>query len=359
MSLIKTLVVLLCVVVLSLPLQAADFDKFEVYGGFSYLWNDVTANPGVGSFQPYYFNESNLFFGSLILFLPLYHTLTNPSGFQGLHGFEVSGTYNFKKWLGVEVGYQRHSGEQVMDQNLQSLSYSNTGYFITTVTSVPVNPTQGGPVLPTTNEYDIPANSHTDATGFGTANLTRNTILIGPKFSWRSSSKFTPFAHVQFGVSQYKRNNLKMNYTVSSVYNEYSLDAAGNSNLVEKQTWDLTGKLTKGEFSNLGFAMSVGGGVDWKITKRLSVRLIQADYMPTRHGFDYKYTDDFTSDISDYKYKIVQILQGISDQGPVYADYVQETRQRVIYSGTRDFSYSVPHQFLHNIRLSAGVVFRF
>jgi len=363
MSFARMLFALLCVAVLSAPVQAADFDKFELYGGFSYLWNSVNANPGANSFQPYYFNESNLFFGEINLFLPLYHSLTNPSGFQGLPGFEVSGAYNFRNWFGVEFAYQRHSGQQVLNQKLQYLNYDNMGNFSVTITQTPVNPTQGGPQLPTTTEYAYPANSKTEAVGFGTADLTRNTFLIGPKFAWRSNSRLTPFAHALFGVSLYKRNNLKMDYSAYSEYNEYNYD--NYSTLAARQTFDLKGTLTKGEFSNMGFAMSIGGGVDLKMTKRLSIRLIQADYVPTRHGFNYKYTDDSTSDISYYTYTTVLIpisgdLTGSCDNpNTTCAYYTQETRNRVKYTGTRNFSYSVPHQFLNNIKLSAGVVVKF
>jgi hypothetical protein len=294
----------------------------------------------------------------------MYHSLTTPSGFKGMPGFEISGAYNFKKWLGVEFGYQRHSGQQILNQTLQYLNYDNMGDFSTTITLKPVNPTQGGPQIPTTTTpFTLPANSHTEAVGFGTADLTRNTFLIGPKFTWRSNSRFTPFAHIQFGVSQYKRNNFKMNYSVNSEYSEFNVDDKGENFLVQKQIYVLKGALTKGEFSSLGFAMSVGGGVDWKMSKRLSIRLIQADYLPARHGFNYKYTDDFNSDISDTKYTTVQIVTygtGLcSDLNVTCADYVQETTDRVKYTGTRNFSYSVPHQFMHNIKLSAGIVFGF
>jgi hypothetical protein len=358
MGLHKVFKVVLGMVVLTLPLQAADVSKFEVYGGFSYLWADVNANPGVNSFQRYYFNESNLMFGDLINTVSLFHSLTNSPGNQPLPGFEISGTYNWKKWLGVEFGYQRHSGEQVIDQNIPYLDYENMGYFIITETATPVSATQGFPVLPTKTEFVIPANSTTSAAGFGTATLTRDTWLAGPKFSWRNKSKFTPFAHVQFGVSQFKRKDFKMKYSIDSEYHEYNVDSSGKNFLTQKQTFSLQGNLT-GDFSNVGFAMSFGGGLDWQISKRLSVRLIQADYMPTRNGFNYKYTDGFTSDISDYAYEIVSILQGYSAEGPIYADYNKETRERVIYTGTRAYGYSVPNQFLNNMKVSAGIVFHF
>ena len=359
---------LLCVAILSVPLQAEDFNKFEVYGGFSYLWNDVNANPGVNSFQQYYFNESNLYFGNIILFLPLYHSLTNPPRFQGLPGFEVSGTYNFNKWLGVEAGFQRHSGQQVLNQTLHYFDYNNTGLFSTTITQTPVDPNHGSPQLPTTNSYSNAANSTTDASGFGTADLSRNTFLVGPKFTLRSRSRFAPFAHIQFGVTQYKRNNFIMRYSINSLGEEYSVDDKGNKNLLEKVTYDLKGKLTDGKISNLGFAMSVGGGIDLNVNKRISIRLIQADYLPTRHRFNYKYRDDSTSDISDYTYTTVQVVQGPADppgsgncqngNSQCY-DYTQETQNRVTYTGWRHFSYSVPSQFMNNLKLSAGIVIKF
>jgi hypothetical protein len=294
-------------------------------------------------------------FGDLNLGLPLYHSLMNPSKFQHFPGFEVAGTYNLNKWLGIDVSYQHNSGKQIIDQTLQLFDYTNTGRFITTVSSTPTNVNQGFPITPNSSEFQNSANSKTKASGFGTGEVARNTFLVGPRLSYRKYDRITPFAHIQFGLSRFERKNFKMKYAFSSEYNEY--DAAGTY-LAARQTYDIAGTF-EGNTKSTGFAMSFGGGLDLKINKRISLRLIQADYLATRNRFTYKYKDNFSSDISDYTYKIVSVFQNYSDSGPVYADYNQETRQRVIYSGERNLQYSTPSQFMNNIKLTAGIVIRF
>ena len=80
----------------------------------------------------------------------------------------------------------------------------------------------------------------------------------------------------------------------------------------------------------------------------------------TKNGFKYNYSDNYSSDITDSKYTVVSVFQGYNVYNqPIYADYNQVTTQEVIYSGTRSFSYSVPRQFLNNIKISAGIVFKF
>jgi len=73
-------------------------------------------------------------------------------------------------------------------------------------------------------------------------------FLFGPQFSLRRSGKIQPFAHTLFGFTNLRLNN----------------DAIG----------DLT---------DTGFAFAVGGGVDLKaLSSKLSLRLVQADYVLTK-----------------------------------------------------------------------------
>ncbi len=65
-------------------------------------------------------------------------------------------------------------------------------------------------------------------------------FLFGPTLTHRTE-KFTPFAHVLFGVSH--------------------AGARG--------------------FSDTSFAWAIGGGADWNITNGLAIRLGQFDYLPT------------------------------------------------------------------------------
>jgi opacity protein-like surface antigen len=76
---------------------------------------------------------------------------------------------------------------------------------------------------------------------------TLSTYLFGPRFSYRSYRHFTPFAETLFGVAH-----------------------AGAS---------IAGG-TLG--SRNAFAMAIGGGVDYRINNRFSLRPLQVDYLLTR-----------------------------------------------------------------------------
>jgi hypothetical protein len=77
-------------------------------------------------------------------------------------------------------------------------------------------------------------------------------FLFGPQFSLRKSQRIQPFAHALFGFARVK------------------LDADAIS----------------GDISDNGFAFALGGGVDIKaLSSRLSLRLVQADYVRTKLDF--------------------------------------------------------------------------
>jgi hypothetical protein len=70
------------------------------------------------------------------------------------------------------------------------------------------------------------------------------TFLAGPKVSFRSASRFTPFTQVLFGAAT----------STSGLYFQTNQTV---------------------------FAMTVGGGIDYRLNRRLSLRPVQADYMLT------------------------------------------------------------------------------
>jgi outer membrane immunogenic protein len=76
---------------------------------------------------------------------------------------------------------------------------------------------------------------------------TLSTYLFGPRISYRSYKHFRPFAEALFGVAH-----------------------AGAS---------ISGGLNGSQNS---FAMAIGGGVDYRISNRLSLRPLQVDYLMTR-----------------------------------------------------------------------------
>jgi outer membrane immunogenic protein len=75
---------------------------------------------------------------------------------------------------------------------------------------------------------------------------TLSTYLFGPRVSYRHSERFTPFGEVLFGVAHAGAN---------------FLGTSGSDN---------------------AFAMSIGGGVDVRVSHRFSIRPIKIDYLLTR-----------------------------------------------------------------------------
>lgn len=74
--------------------------------------------------------------------------------------------------------------------------------------------------------------------------------LFGPRFTYRKSQRFTPFAEALFGPATAK-------FTASSV---------GLTNAV----------------SSTAFAAALGGGVDYALSSRFAIRLFEVDYVATR-----------------------------------------------------------------------------
>jgi opacity protein-like surface antigen len=75
---------------------------------------------------------------------------------------------------------------------------------------------------------------------------TLSTYLFGPRVSYRHSGRITPFGEVLFGVA----------HTGASI-----AGAGGSDN---------------------SFAMSIGGGVDYKLTDHFAIRPIKVDYLMSR-----------------------------------------------------------------------------
>lgn len=86
------------------------------------------------------------------------------------------------------------------------------------------------------------------------------TFLFGPRITLRNSSPFRPFFELNFGGA---RASLSCNSNTA---------CSGTS------------------FAKTAFAMTVGGGFDIKLSKKFSLRPIQAEYLYTRFGNDCPYT---------------------------------------------------------------------
>lgn len=87
-------------------------------------------------------------------------------------------------------------------------------------------------------------------------NLRVETFLFGPRFSSHHWRRFTPFGEAMFGGSLGSGTLYGANATTSG--------------------------------SASGFSLGAGGGVDWNVKERISIRVFQADYVMTRmpNSFD-------------------------------------------------------------------------
>ena len=87
------------------------------------------------------------------------------------------------------------------------------------------------------------------------ARLARYTLLGGPRFNWRNSSRFIPYAHALFGVSRYSANFENDDFTCPDT-------------------------------TETAFAMALGGGLDIRASNHIDIRAIQVDYLPVfyKHG---------------------------------------------------------------------------
>jgi opacity protein-like surface antigen len=81
------------------------------------------------------------------------------------------------------------------------------------------------------------------------ARVSRYTLLFGPRYNWRNSSPFIPYAHALFGVARY-------------------------------QAKFRNGDFTCPDTSDTAFAMALGGGLDIRAGNHVDIRAAQVDYLP-------------------------------------------------------------------------------
>ena len=81
------------------------------------------------------------------------------------------------------------------------------------------------------------------------ARVSRYSLLFGPRYNFRNSSPFIPYAHALFGVTRYH--------------------AKFNNN-----------DFTCPDTSETAFAMALGGGLDIRASKHIDIRAAQVDYLP-------------------------------------------------------------------------------
>jgi opacity protein-like surface antigen len=102
----------------------------------------------------------------------------------------------------------------------------------------------------------IKRDSFTTSAGEFQHNREQYNLLVGLQFKARSQRRVTPFAHALFGGGLFRG----FSAILSPASNTYFFDDAKS------------------------FALVFGGGLDFKASKRITVRAVQADYKPTFFG---------------------------------------------------------------------------
>lgn len=81
------------------------------------------------------------------------------------------------------------------------------------------------------------------------ARLSRYLLVGGPRFNWRNSSAFIPYAHALFGVARYQAKFKNHDFTCPDT-------------------------------NETAFAMALGAGLDIKAGDHFDIRALQVDYVP-------------------------------------------------------------------------------
>jgi hypothetical protein len=111
-----------------------------------------------------------------------------------------------------------------------------------------------------------------------------HSFLFGPRIHFLERKRIDPFSHVLLGISTISR---KQTGTVSLYPN------AANP-------------FTENLYSS-AFAFAIGGGVDWRYSRSISIRLFQADYIRSKHFFKYDQSliaDPWTNDRIANRFRI-------------------------------------------------------
>jgi len=106
----------------------------------------------------------------------------------------------------------------------------------------------------------------------GAANGNVFTYMFGPQIK-KHSGKFQPFAEALFGAAH---------------TNAYA------TILTEE------GKILQGQGNNNGFAMALGGGIDFQVAKHLALRPVEVDYLLTR--FTANHVANYTANQNNFRY---------------------------------------------------------
>jgi len=179
----------------SIAAAQSDYKKFEFFAGYSHNRIDI----GLGDNDP---DVGDIF-----------------DEREGFHGFEVSATGNFTRYLGIKGDFSGH--------------FKNT--------TLPVPNLPGGSVDLDSRLFNF----------LGGVQIKDNS----------NEGTFKPFAHALVGVA-HARAEVDVNNIVC-----VAITPSPCTGITESET---------------GFAGAFGGGIDIKASDRVSIRAIQIDYNPTR-----------------------------------------------------------------------------
>jgi opacity protein-like surface antigen len=112
--------------------------------------------------------------------------------------------------------------------------------------------------------------------GIINANNTTTFYMFGPRYSYRSESRFTPYAQIVFGGAT---RSLSRQLDVLTGANIPVFPVVAPQSLFPGANTQITAQVSA---TQTAFAMAVGGGLDWKIAKRITFRPIAVDYVLTR-----------------------------------------------------------------------------
>jgi opacity protein-like surface antigen len=201
--------IVLTVLISSLAFAQDATPKVQVFGGYSMV------HAGNGSFSgatlDFDLREQNSPFG-IASFFP---------------GWNAEGQYNIKRWFGIVVDAGGRYGQPITEKGGDQLS--------------------------------------------GLPSLTGYTLMVGPAFSFKNKTKFTPFVHALFG---YDRVSLSSS-TITGV----------------------SSPVTSVATTYTDAAVALGGGVDYNVSRRFALRLAQLDDLHTTHDFNKFYGSAFPSGI--------------------------------------------------------------
>ena len=108
------------------------------------------------------------------------------------------------------------------------------------------------------------------------ADDTTTFYLFGPRVSYRNHSRFTPYAQIVFGGAT---RDVSRHLDVVTGANIPVFPVVTPNDLFPGADTEITAQVSA---SQTAFAMAVGGGLDWKLSKRFSIRPVSVDYVLTR-----------------------------------------------------------------------------